>query len=56
VDTLLHFHRRYRHDTFIFWPVAEDGETQVKIFLNEIVPEVREQIQLESVRENSVES
>ena len=56
VDTLLHFHRRYRHDTFIFWPVAGDGETQEKIFLNEIVPEVRERIQLESMRENSVES
>ncbi len=33
--------QRYRHDTFIFWPVAGDAEKQAKIFLDEIMPEVR---------------
>jgi alkanesulfonate monooxygenase SsuD/methylene tetrahydromethanopterin reductase-like flavin-dependent oxidoreductase (luciferase family) len=45
IDTLLHFHSRYRHDSFIFWPVAGDEETQIKIFLDEVMPEVRRQIQ-----------
>ena len=45
VDTLLHFGRRYRHDTFIFWPVAGDEEAQIKVFLNEVMPEVRRQLQ-----------
>jgi hypothetical protein len=47
----MNFHRRYRHDTFIFWPVAGEVETQVKIFLEEIMPEVRRQIQSERVLE-----
>jgi|MTBAKMStandDraft_1061839.scaffolds.fasta_scaffold00614_24 alkanesulfonate monooxygenase SsuD/methylene tetrahydromethanopterin reductase-like flavin-dependent oxidoreductase (luciferase family) len=41
VETILHYHQRYRHDTFIFWPVAGDAEKQAKIFLDEIMPEVR---------------
>jgi alkanesulfonate monooxygenase SsuD/methylene tetrahydromethanopterin reductase-like flavin-dependent oxidoreductase (luciferase family) len=44
VETILHYHQRYRHDTFIFWPVAGDAEKQAKIFLDEIMPEVRRSI------------
>ena len=44
IETLVHFHREYRHDTFIFWPVAGDEEAQTKVFLSEIMPEVRKQI------------
>jgi alkanesulfonate monooxygenase SsuD/methylene tetrahydromethanopterin reductase-like flavin-dependent oxidoreductase (luciferase family) len=51
VETMMHFHHRYRHDTFIFWPVAGEAETQVKIFLEEIMPEVRHQIHSEMVFE-----
>ena len=45
VETLVRYHRQYRHDTFIFWPVAGDEEVQIRVFLNEIMPEVRTQIQ-----------
>lgn len=45
IDTLIRFHREYRHDTFIFWPVAGDEEAQIKTFLTEIMPEVRRKIQ-----------
>ena len=45
VETLMRFHNQYRHDSFIFWPVAGDEETQVRIFLDEIMPEVRHRIQ-----------
>jgi len=44
VETLVRYHLEYRHDTFIFWPVAGDEEAQIKVFLNEIMPEVRKQI------------
>jgi alkanesulfonate monooxygenase SsuD/methylene tetrahydromethanopterin reductase-like flavin-dependent oxidoreductase (luciferase family) len=44
IETLVRYHLEYRHDTFIFWPVAGDEEAQVKVFLNEIMPEVRKQI------------
>ena len=44
IETLLLYHNRYRHDTFIFWPVAGDEEKQIHIFLDEIVPEVRRRI------------
>lgn len=45
IEKLLHYHHRYRHDTFIFWPVAGNEEEQVQIFLEEIMPEVRQKIQ-----------
>jgi len=48
IETLLHYHQRYRHDTFIFWPVAGDEEEQVHLFLEEIMPEVRRKIQAAS--------
>jgi alkanesulfonate monooxygenase SsuD/methylene tetrahydromethanopterin reductase-like flavin-dependent oxidoreductase (luciferase family) len=51
IDTLLGFHRRYRHDTFVFWPVAGDEEAQIQVFLDEIMPEVRRQIQTEAQSE-----
>ena len=51
IDTLLHFRRRYRHDTFIFWPVAGDEVTQTEVFLNEIMPEMRRQVQETPVKE-----
>jgi len=41
IETLLHYHQRYRHDVFVFWPVAGDAVEQAKIFLTEIMPEVR---------------
>jgi alkanesulfonate monooxygenase SsuD/methylene tetrahydromethanopterin reductase-like flavin-dependent oxidoreductase (luciferase family) len=53
IDTLLHFHRRYRHDTFVFWPVAGDENLQIKIFLEEVMPEVRRQLQEEAVSEQN---
>lgn len=45
IETLLHYRQRYRHDTFIFWPVAGNEEEQVRLFLDEIMPEVRRKIQ-----------
>ena len=45
IETLLRFHRQYRHDTFVFWPVAGEEETQIKVFLDEVMPEVRRQIE-----------
>lgn len=53
IDTLLHFHSRYRHDTFIFWPVAGDEKAQIKVFVDEIMPEVRRQIQKAPVAEQN---
>jgi alkanesulfonate monooxygenase SsuD/methylene tetrahydromethanopterin reductase-like flavin-dependent oxidoreductase (luciferase family) len=53
IDTLLHFHHRYRHDTFIFWPVAGDEEAQIKVFLDEVMPEVRRQIQAVAMAEQN---
>lgn len=44
IETLLNYHKRYRHDTFIFWPVAGNEEKQIRIFLEEVVPEVRRKI------------
>ena len=44
IETLMRFHNKYRHDTFIFWPVAGNEESQIKIFVDEVMPEVRSQI------------
>jgi alkanesulfonate monooxygenase SsuD/methylene tetrahydromethanopterin reductase-like flavin-dependent oxidoreductase (luciferase family) len=52
VDTMVYFHHRYRHNTFVFWPVAGDAETQVKIFLEEVMPEVKQTIQDNSLSAN----
>lgn len=49
VETLFQFHKQYRHDSFIFWPVAGDEEAQTKIFLDEIMPEVRQRIEEEHI-------
>ncbi|MBL1171464.1 MAG: hypothetical protein D8M55_03345 [Chloroflexi bacterium] len=55
VETLVRYHLEYRHDTLIFWLVAGDEEAQIKVFLNEIMPEVRKQIREIQEKEVQVE-
>jgi alkanesulfonate monooxygenase SsuD/methylene tetrahydromethanopterin reductase-like flavin-dependent oxidoreductase (luciferase family) len=47
VETMAHYHQRYRHDTFIFWPVAGNPQEQAEVFLNQVLPQARQQIQTE---------
>jgi len=42
VAEMLRFHRDYRQDTFIFWPVAGNELVQIEAFAREVVPAVRE--------------
>ena len=44
VETLLGLHRDYRHDTFVFWPVAGDAHAQIEVFIEQIMPAVRQGI------------
>lgn len=55
IETMVHFHKEYHHDTFIFWPVAGDEANQTHVFLQEIMPEVRKQI-IEIQRNHIAES
>jgi alkanesulfonate monooxygenase SsuD/methylene tetrahydromethanopterin reductase-like flavin-dependent oxidoreductase (luciferase family) len=44
VDELVRYYYDLRMDTFIFWPVMGDEETQARIFVEEVVPEVKAHI------------
>ena len=40
-DEMLRLYRDYRQDTFLFWPIGENGVQQLEVFANEIAPAVR---------------
>lgn len=42
VQKILTWHREYRQDTFIFWPVAGNQIVQIEGFAQEVVPAVKE--------------
>lgn len=45
---LVELHETYRQDTFIFWPSGEDRLQQIERYAQEVVPAVREALQVES--------
>ena len=42
IDRLTGLYHEYRQDTFIYWPVGEDGLGQARRFAEEVVPAVRQ--------------
>jgi hypothetical protein len=44
VDELVRYYHDLRMDTFIFWAVMGDEEIQARIFVEEVVPEVKTHI------------
>ena len=44
IETLTGFALEHGMDTFIYWP-SQDHERQIEVFVNEVVPAVREAVQ-----------
>jgi alkanesulfonate monooxygenase SsuD/methylene tetrahydromethanopterin reductase-like flavin-dependent oxidoreductase (luciferase family) len=45
VNEIVRFHRHYRQDTFIFWPVAGNRLLQIEAFAREVVPAIRAEVE-----------
>jgi hypothetical protein len=41
VDTLLRYRQELGFDSFVFWPVNADSETQVARFAEHVAPHIR---------------
>lgn len=45
IDEIVRFYQDYRQDTFIFWPIAGDETQQIEVFVSDIVPAVKKQLE-----------
>ena len=43
-DEMIRLYRDYRQDTFLFWPIGENGVQQLEVFANEVAPAVRQAV------------
>jgi hypothetical protein len=44
IDTLLEFYHEVGMDSFVFWPSGGSDEEQIRLFAEQVIPQVRAQI------------
>jgi alkanesulfonate monooxygenase SsuD/methylene tetrahydromethanopterin reductase-like flavin-dependent oxidoreductase (luciferase family) len=50
IETLVGYHRDYRQDTFIFWPVGRESMKQLQAFAEEVIPGMRAAVDPQALR------